>query len=49
MSGKLDSCSRAAGRERRGEPRRSRQMTDLIERTFHWLEEQLRPRIETGQ
>ena len=30
MSGKLDSCSRAAGRERCGDRQRSPQMTDLI-------------------
>jgi len=36
----FDSCSRAAGRDSHGERQRSRQMTDLIERTFHWFKEQ---------
>jgi len=36
----FDSCSRAAGRDGHGERQRSRQMTDLIERTFHWFKEQ---------
>jgi len=36
----FDSGSRAAGRDSHGERQRSRQMTDLIERTFHWFKEQ---------
>ena len=38
MSGKLDSCSRAAGRERRGDRQRSLQMTDLIKEHSTGLE-----------
>jgi hypothetical protein len=37
----FDSC----GRDSHGERQRSGQMTDLIERTFHWLEEELPGRV----
>jgi hypothetical protein len=41
----FESCSRAAGRDSHGERQRSRQMTDLIERTFHWFKERLPGRV----
>ena len=41
----FESCSRAAGRDSHGECQRSRQMTHLIERTFHWFKERLPGRV----
>ena len=41
----FESCSRAAGHDSHAERQRSRQMTHLIERTFHWFKERLPGRV----